>query len=399
MKDIKPLIDEIVPSMITLRRRIHSHPEPGFHEFETARKVMQELKKIPNLEIRERVAGTGIVATMGKDKPGPCLALRGDMDCLPIQEKTNKPYASRNTGYMHACGHDGHTACLVGAALVLSAVQDELKGPVKFIFQPSEEFSAGARRLCQESCLENPTVDAIFGLHCYPGKGLRIGEVGVCRGPAMAGSANFKITIHGKGGHAAYPHNCIDPVHIGMQVGIALQSIVSRSTNPMESLVLTVTQFHAGTATNIIPDTAVLEGTFRSLKPELLEKTAERIDRMSKQVAGAFQAEASVDVEKDYPVLMNHEKSTALFEQVAKNVCGIGSVKENYPPLMGCEDFAFYAEQVPGTYWFLGIRPPEMLNYPHCHHPAFDFNDDALRIGMEIHCEIARQFALLWNHQ
>jgi amidohydrolase len=399
MKDIKPLIDEIVPPMIKLRRQIHAHPEPGFHEFETARKVVQELKKIPDLQIREQIAGTGIVATMGRDKPGPCIALRGDMDCLPIQEKTNKPYASRKPGFMHACGHDGHTACLVGAALVLSTVQDELAGPVKFIFQPSEEFGAGARRLREESCLENPAVDAIFGLHCYPGKGLSLGEVAVCRGPAMAGSGNFKITIHGKGGHAAYPHTCIDPVYIGMQVGIALQSIVSRSTNPVESLVLTLTQFHSGTATNIVPDTAVMEGTFRSLKPGLLEKTAEQIEKISRQVAGAFQAKAEVVVEPGYPVLINHKKSTAVFEQVAKSVLGDGSVKENYPPLMGCEDFAFYAEQIPGTFWFLGIRPSEISEYPHCHHPGFDFNDDALRIGIEIHCELARRFASLWKKQ
>ncbi|MBN1930502.1 MAG: amidohydrolase [Desulfobacterales bacterium] len=398
MKNIKPLIAQILPSMIELRRDIHAYPEPGFQEFETSQKVLNQLRNISDIQIRKGIAGSGIVATIGGNKIGPCIALRGDMDCLPIQEKTNKPYASKRPGYMHACGHDGHTACLVGAALVLSKIQDELKGPVKFIFQPSEEFDGGAQRMYDAGALENPKVDAIFGLHCYPGHGLELGEVAACRGSAMAGSGNFKIIIQGKGGHAAYPHNCIDPIYIGMQVGNVLQSIVSRSTNPIASLVVTVSKFHAGTATNIIPDTAILEGTFRSLKPKLLKQAARQIELLAKQTAKAFGAVAHVEIQEGYPVLINDGKSTLLFERIARRVLGEEAVKENYAPLMGCEDFAYYAEQIPGTFWFLGIRPKGMTVYPHCHHPSFDFNDDALEIGITMHCEIARNFAALWNN-
>ena len=396
-KNIKRLIEQIVPSMIELRREIHADPEPGFKEFETANKVLQKLKDIPDIHIRKNVAGTGIVATLGKNKSGPCVALRADMDCLPIQEETNKPYASQKPGYMHACGHDGHTTCLVGSVLILSKIQDELEGPVKFIFQPAEEFDAGAQQMCQEGALENPEVDAIFGLHCYSGSGLQLGEVTVCKGSAMAGSGNFKITVHGKGGHAAYPHICIDPIYIGMQTGNALQSIVSRSTNPLKSAVVTVAKFHAGTATNIIPDTAILEGTFRCLSPELLKKTAEHIKEVAKQTAKAFGADATVTIEEGYPVLVNHGKSTAIFEKISQSVIGKKLVKENQAPLMGCEDFAFYTERIPGTFWFLGIRPPEATDYPRNHHPKFDFNDDALSLGIEMHCEIARRFASLWK--
>ncbi len=393
----KRLIEQIIPSMIGLRRDIHTNPEPGFKEFETAQKVLQKLEELPDIHIRKNVAETGIVATLGRNKSGPCVALRADMDCLPIQEETNKPYASQRPGYMHACGHDGHTTCLVGAAIVLAKNHDELQGPVKFIFQPSEEFDAGAQRMCREGALENPKVDAIFGLHCYSGSGLQLGEVAVCKGAAMAGSGNFKITVRGKGGHAAYPHICIDPIYVGMQIGNALQSIVSRSTNPLKSAVITVAKFNAGTATNIIPNQAVMEGTFRALSPKVLHRTAGQIKELAEKTAKAFGADATVTIEEGYPVLVNDEKSTAIFEKVSKDILGEKKVKANHSPLMGCEDFAYYTEKIPGTFWFLGIRPPDAIDYPRNHHAKFDFNDDALAIGIETHCEIARRFASLWQ--
>jgi amidohydrolase len=396
-KKVKRLIEKIIPSMIQLRQDIHANPEPGFKEFETAGKVLQRLEEIPNIYIRKNVAGTGIVATLGRGKSGPCVALRADMDCLPIQEETGKPYASKRPGYMHACGHDGHTTCLIGAALVLAKNQDELQGPIKFIFQPSEEFDAGAQRMCVEGSLEDPKVDAIFGLHCYSGSGLQLGEVAVCKGSAMAGSGNFKIEVLGKGGHAAYPHICIDPIYVGMQIGNALQSIISRSINPLKGAVVTISKFNAGTATNIIPNQAVMEGTFRALSPKLLKRTAEQIKELSERTARAFGADATVTIEEGYPVLVNDEKSTAIFEKISRDILGDEQVKANHPPLMGCEDFAYYAEKIPGTYWFLGIRPPEATDYPRNHHAKFDFNDDALAIGIEMHCEIARRFASLWG--
>jgi amidohydrolase len=267
MKDIRPLIQEILPSLVQLRHELHAEPELGFEEVNTSRRVLEKLKSVPGVEIRTGVAKTGIVATLGSEKKGPCVALRAEMDALPIEEATGKPYASKVPGKMHACGHDGHTTCAVGAFLVLSKIQDELKGPVKFVFQPSEESVGGARVMCEEGCLENPKVDAIFGLHGYPIAGnLRLGEVALARGPAMAGSRGFTIEVKGKGGHAAAPHLCIDPVYIGAQIVNAVQSMVSRSTNPLESMVVSVTRFVAGTARNIIPETALLEGTLRALK-------------------------------------------------------------------------------------------------------------------------------------
>lgn len=396
-RKIKRLIEQIVPSMIELRRDVHANPEPGFQEFETAGKILQKLEAIPRIHIRKNVAETGIVATLGRDKSGPCVALRADMDCLPIEEETGKTYASKRPGYMHACGHDGHTACLVGSALVLAQSRDELEGPVKFIFQPSEERDAGAQQMCREGALEDPPVDAIFGLHCHTGKRLPLGEIALCRGAAMAGSGDFKITVHGKGGHAAHPHTCIDPIYVGTQIVNALQSIVPKSTDPFTRSVVTVAKFHAGTATNIIPNQAVMEGTFRALSAEVLKNTAERIKELSKQTATAYGADVTVTIEEGYPVLINHEKSTAIFENISRNVLGEKRVKTNHLPLMGSEDFAYYTERIPGTFWFLGTRPPGVMDYPLNHHAKFDFNDDALAIGMEMHCEVALRFASLWD--
>ena len=396
LKNLKPVIDQILPSMIRFRRQLHENPELGFKEYETSRRILGQLKTIPDLQIRSNMAETGIVATIDPEKAGPCVALRADMDALPIHEKTMRLYASKTPGQMHACGHDGHMACLVGAALVLSLIRDEISGPVKFIFQPAEESDGGARRMCEEGALENPKVDAVFGLHSYHGSGIQLGGAGVCRGAAMAGSGNFKIVIKGRGGHAAYPHLCIDPVFIGMQVGNALQSIVSRSTRPTESAVVTVSKFHAGTGINIIPDTAVLEGTFRSLSPKALKRVAEQIRSITLKTAEAFGADSEVLIEEGYPVLINHDRSTAIFEKIAVDVIPPPLLKLNFSPLMGCEDFACYAEKVPGTFWFLGIRPSEVLDYPPCHHATFDFNDDAIGVGIRMHCEIARQFARYW---
>jgi len=396
MTPLIPLIKKVLPSMVELRRHFHAYPEPGFQEYETSKKISGILEKISGIEMQTNMAETGIVAILGRRKSGPCVALRADMDALPIPEMTGKPYASKNVKYMHACGHDGHMACLVGAVLVLAEIQDELQGPVKFIFQPAEECGGGARKMCDQGVLSHPEVEAIFGLHVHHGRNLQLGGVGVCSRSAMAGSGNFRIEIHGKGGHAAYPHLCKDPVFIGMQVGIALQAIVSRFTNPVDSAVITVSKFHAGTAVNIIPDTSVLEGTFRSLSPRVLKQIAKQIETTACRTARMFGADADVIIHDGYPVLVNHIRSTTVFKKVAEQVVPPALLKLDFPPLMGCEDFAYYAEKIPATFWFLGIRPPDVSSYPPCHHPSFDFNDDALAAGIQMHCEIARQFVRFW---
>lgn len=393
---IKPIVDRILPAMVTLRRYLHAHPEPGFKEYGTMEKILAHLDTIPGLAIRKEVAGTGIVATLGEEKKGPCVALRAEMDALPIEEATGLAWQSKTKGYMHACGHDGHVACLVGAALVLGELSPELKGPVKFIFQPAEEFEGGALRMCEAGALENPDVAAIFGLHSFSGRGTAFGAVAVSGGPVMAGSGNFRIVIHGKGGHAAYPHTCIDPVHAGMQTGVALQSIVSRSTNPSETVVVTVSSFNGGNSTNSIPGKATLTGTFRSLSPSLLEKTAKKIKAIAESSASTFGASAEVSIEMGYPVLVNSHRAAALLRSVAEGALGDKRVRHDLPPLMGCEDFAYYTQRVPGAFWFLGIRPEGEKNWPHSHNCCFDFNDDALAYGITLHARTALDFADLW---
>ncbi len=395
---LKKAVEKILPAMKELRRYLHAHPEPGFKEHGTMAKILEHLETVPDLSIRKAVAGTGIVAVMGRDKNGPCVALRAEMDALPITEESGLDWASGNPGFMHACGHDGHVTCLVGAARVLGEFSHELKGPVKFIFQPAEEFEGGAAHMCNAGVLENPDVSAIFGLHSFSGRGTGLGSVAVSEGPVMAGSGNFKIVIHGKGGHAAYPHTCIDPIHIGMQTGIALQSIVSRSTNPAETVVVTIARFHGGNSTNSIPDTATLEGTFRSLSPKHLRRTAEKIRAIAEKSAETFGAGAEVTVDMGYPVLVNSKKAAALFRNVAERVVGKELVRPDLPPLMGCEDFAYYTEKIPGAFWFLGIRPKGQRGWPHSHNSRFDFNDDALGYGITLHARTALAFADLWEN-
>ena len=397
MIDIKPMIQDILPDVISLRQDIHACPEPGYKELETSRKILERLEGISGIHIRKEVAETGIVATLGREKIGPCVALRADMDCLSLQEETDKPHASQRPGLMHACGHDGHTACLVGAALVLGGIQDELEGPVKFIFQPAEEGGAGGLRMCREGALEEPRVDAIYGLHCHPGPDLELGEIAVCNGPAMAACGIFEINIEGKGGHAAFPHACVDPIYIGMQMGNAFQSIVSRMTDPLDSVVVSITKFHGGTALNIIPERASIEGSIRALKDELLHKTMNDIENQATQIARAFGAEVEVTTKEVYPALINHDKTNGILNEVVRLTGKTAALKKNYPPMLGGEDFAYYTQQVPGTFWFLATRPPGEQDYPFNHNPKFDFNDDALETGIEMHCETARRFASLWS--
>jgi amidohydrolase len=397
MIDIKPMIRDILPDVISLRQDIHAYPERGYKEVETSRKILERLEDIPAINIRKDVAETGIVATLGAEKKGPCVAFRADMDCLSLQEETQKPYASQRPGLMHACGHDGHTACLVGAALVLGRIQDELEGPVKFIFQPAEEGGAGGLRMCREGALKDPRVDAIYGLHCHPGPDLELGDIAVCNGPAMAACGTFEVNIIGKGGHAAFPQACIDPIYIGIQMGNAFQSIVSRMTDPLDSVVVTITKFQAGTALNIIPERASMEGSIRALKNELLQKTMKDIENQAKHVARAFGAEVDVTTKEVYPALINHEKTNGILNEVVRLTGKTAALKKNYPPMLGGEDFAYYTQQVPGTFWFLATRPPDEQEYPFNHNPKFDFNDDALETGIEMHCETARHFASLWS--
>lgn len=397
MQDIKPLIADILPMVKTFRQTLHAHPERGYQENETARLIIEKLADIPGMDIREKMAQTGIVATLGAQKSGPCVALRADMDALSIQEDSDLPYKSQVPGVMHACGHDGHTACLLGAVLVLSKCQSELEGPVKFIFQPAEEGGAGGERMCSEGALKDPAADAIYGLHGDPGPGLQVGDIAVRKGPTMAACGSFAIEIRGKAGHASRPHGCVDPIYVGMLTGVTLQSVVSRLTNPMENAVLTITKFHGGETRNAIPEKAVLEGSVRALSAGIFRQTLVHIQSQAEAIAAAYGARAEVILKEKYPAVFNHSRTTEIFRQVVEATGKAASFKYDYPAKLGGEDFAYYAQKIPGTYWFLGLRPPREDDYPDCHNPRFDFNDDALATGIEMHCEIGRRFAALWQ--
>lgn len=397
MTPLKPLIAEVLPGIVELRHQLHENPELGFKEVETAKRVAEILRNLPGFTVRTGVADTGIVALLGAEKSGPCVALRADMDCLPIEEETGLPYSSKKPGLMHACGHDGHTSALVGAATVLSRISDELSGPVKFLFQPAEEGGAGAERMIVEGALENPRPEAIFGLHNHPGADLNFGDIAFRSGPFMGGGFDFRIDVHGKGGHAAAPHSSIDPIYIGAQILNALQSLASRSTNPIETLVVTVAKFHAGTATNIIPDTACLEGTVRSLQPRLLEQARERIEKISSAVAGAHGGSTEVIFRPGYPVVLNDPRAAAFVQKTAATVAGPEHTRPGCEPLLASEDFSFYQEKCPGCFFFVGSRPADKPKVPMWHQSRFDFNDDILPIAMEMHCELARGFGTSWR--
>ncbi len=388
------LTDAVDPAVLetvtTLRHELHAHPELGFDLPETAAQVLGHLSDLPGLTLRRNVAGHGIVATLNADREGRCVALRADMDALPLTEVNDLPYRSTSPGRMHACGHDGNTACLVGAAMMLSRTADALPGKVKFIFQPAEEGGGGGRVMCEQGVLDDPPVDAAFALHAWPV--LSVGQIGVRSGPSLAATDTPKITIRGVGGHGAHPDHCVDPVVAAAQVVIALQTIASRFTDPVNPVVVTVSQIHAGTTHNIIPPEAYLEGTIRTLTPEVRRRTGELVRQIATQTAAAHGATADVEIEPGYPPLINDHAAATLVARVAEDVVGGDNVVTSEPPSMGGEDFAYYAERVPAALFRLGVCPKGADSAPGLHTPEYDFNDQALSVGVAMLCEIARRF-------
>ena len=390
MPDIESLVRGIVPVATDLRHDLHAHPELCFEEHQTARHILDRLHNLPALNITTGVAGTGIVATLNGDKPGRCVALRADMDALPIQEETGLPYASKHEGKMHACGHDGHVSCLFGAAAVLTQIAADLPGKVKFIFQPAEEGGGGGRAMCEAGVLNDPDVDAIFGLHGWPG--LAFGTIGTRSGPILASQDRWTLTVHGKGGHAAWPHQSIDPIVVASHIVTALQTIVSRSTDPLNAVVVTVGEFHAGTASNIIPDTAKLTGTLRALNENDRTRAAEQLRQIAEQIAQSLGASATFELHCGYPVLVNDATAAAFVREVADDVIGSQNVISDMAPVMGAEDFAFFAERIPAAFWCLGVRKSDDSSQPQLHQSTYDFPDDALALGIRLHCEIAMRY-------
>ena len=358
--------------IVALRRDIHREPELGFGTKKTAEKVLSALEGLP-LDVQTGVAENGIVATLRGEGDGPTVGLRADMDALPIHEETGLPFASKLEGKMHACGHDGHTSMLVGAAHALSGMRERFNGPVKFFFQPAEEGGGGGKVMVEAGVADD--VAAVFALHLWPG--FPLGTAATKAGPIMAAADAFEMTIRGSGGHGAFPHLTADAITMAAQIVTALQTVVSREVNPVEPAVVTVGEIGAGSAFNIIPETARLGGTVRTLNEDLRRMMPERIERIARGVAQGMRGDAELDYEFSYPVTMNEEGAARTALGVIRGLFGEEHTLELANPSMGAEDFAFFLEKIPGAFIWLGVG--EEVSFLHT--PTFAFDEEILPQG------------------
>jgi hippurate hydrolase len=358
--------------IVALRREIHREPELGFDTEKTAAKVLAALDGLP-LEIQTGVAENGVVATLEGEGDGPTVGLRADMDALPIHEETGLPFASETDGKMHACGHDGHTSMLVGAAHALSGMRHRLNGTVRFIFQPAEEGEAGGKVMVDAGVADD--VDSIFALHLWPG--LPFGRAATKAGPIMAAADAFEMTVRGAGGHGAMPHLTADAIAMAAQIVTALQTVVSREVDPVEPAVLTVGEIGAGTAYNIIPETARLGGTVRTLNEDLRRRMPERIEHLARGIAQGMRGDVQFDYEFSYPVTVNDEYAAWRALGVAGDLLGEENAIELTNPSMGAEDFAYFLEKIPGAFIWLGVGE----DVSGLHTPIFAFDEEILPLG------------------
>jgi amidohydrolase len=396
MLDFKSAIDAILPDVIALRHDLHAHPELAYAEKRTSARVVEELRKLPGLNIQNHLAGgTGVLATLNADSPGPCVLLRADMDALPIEELNELPYKSKVPGKMHACGHDGHTSCLLGAARVLTQFADRLPGKVKFCFQPAEEAGAGGEKMIADGILENPKVDAAFALHGWPD--VPVGRIISCAGPILAASAPFDIEFTGKGGHAAYPHKAGDVIVATSQLISNLQAIRARFVDPLDPVVISVCVLEAGHAHNVLPEVCRVRGTIRALSQQAHATARHLVQRFLQNTAMNFEVKADIKFGEGYPVLINDACCADLITDVGRRVLGADKVLTKYPPSMGGEDFAFYAQRVPAAMFRVGLQPAGSFEFPSLHNPHFDFNDDAIPTAIQMFCGIAKQFLTTRN--
>jgi amidohydrolase len=373
------------PYTQSMRRDFHMHPELGFNEIRTGGIVAKELEAL-GIEVTKGVGKTGVVGLLEGGKSGPVLLLRFDMDALPILEDTGAEYASQNSGIMHACGHDGHTAIGLTVAKILNAHKNELAGTVKFCFQPSEEGNngeeiGGAEMMMKDGVLENPKVDMTLSLHLWNEKPL--GWIHVAKGPVMAGAEEFKVKIIGRGGHGAIPEAAVDPIVCAAQIVSAAQTIVSRNVSPTETAVVSFTVINGGTAFNVIPQEVTMEGTIRTFEPRVRARVIQRFEEIIKGVASAMGCQAEVNVKRLTPALINADEVTAKVQETAHRALRVPQASHDNTPYltMGAEDMAFMQEKVNGCYFFIGSNNAEKhLDYGH-HHPKFDFDEQALING------------------
>ena len=388
--------DRLNEKVIAWRRDLHANPELGNREFRTGKLVADHLHALGLDEVKEKVAYTGVIGILKGGKPGPCVALRADMDGLPVTEETDVPFKSKartqwngvESGVMHACGHDTHVAILMGVAEILAGLRAEICGTIKFIFQPAEEMppageEGGAQLMIKEGCMENPHVDAIFGLHIT--SKMHAGKIGFRPGPFMASADTFRIFVRGNQTHGAQPWSGVDPIVVGSQIVMGLQTIVSRKMNLTEEpSVVTVGSFHAGNRSNIIPDEAKMEGTIRTFDEKHRADIHQFIEKISTLIAESGGAKAHVHIETGYPVTVNNTPLTEWAVPVLQRAIGEANVSQ-CPKTCGAEDFAFYQRQVPGLFFNIGCTPPDQnCKYaPSNHSPRFYVDESGLKVGVK----------------
>jgi amidohydrolase len=377
MNTVHSLAQKHHPSIVKLRRHFHAHPELGTQEFETQARILQELTAI-GIEGRP-IAKTGVIAEIKGAQPGKTIAIRADIDALELTDECGKPYQSQNPGICHACGHDGHTAMLVGVAKILTEIKDQLAGNFRLLFQPNEElFPGGAVPMIEEGALDG--VDAIIGAHLW--QPVKAGTIGISFDRIMASPDEFLITIHGRGGHGSMPHQTVDALLISAELVVALNTIVSRSIDPLEQAVVSLGVLRAGDTFNIIPDTAMMRGTVRSFEPSVRTKIFDRIEQLTKGLCEANGASYKLEKFLGFPPIINDPAYAQVIKEAAEKAVG----KENtlvVKPAMAGEDFSCFMEKVPGAYFFVGVGNPDKgIIYPQ-HHPKYDLDEDALLYGME----------------
>lgn len=374
---------KIKSELITIRRYLHQNPELSFQEYNTAKYIAGLLQKW-GLKVKTNVGGTGVIGLLSPSaqSPAKCVALRADMDALPIQEQTGKSYASKNSGVMHACGHDGNMTCVLGAARILSARRQELKSTVKFIFQPAEEVAGGAEAIIRAGALKNPTVAVIIGLHVN--SALDAGKIGIKQGQMMASVDQFELTIIGESGHGAAPHKGVDAIAVSAEVITALQQVVSRKIDPLDPVVLTIGTINGGSRYNILADRVTMTGTVRTLNEKTHKNMPLLIEKIVKGVVSAFDAKYKLNYKILGVSLKNDEQVLVKVRAEAIKLLGTNGVRDLNCPSMGGEDFASYLQKVPGAFFYLGVKNQAKGTNFTWHHPRFDLDEEALPIGAAV---------------